>query len=103
MSSKAQQIFYSATGLGSVEDVDIAQATSWRSGMLIFHNKPLTEVIEEINRYRPGRIVVTNADLGRRVVNGTFRRDQLDTFIAQVQQLFGAKVTMLPAGLTLLS
>jgi transmembrane sensor len=100
---EGQQISYSATGLGRVKDVDIAQATSWRSGMLIFHNKPLTEVIEEINRYRPGRIVVTNADLGRRVVNGTFRRDQLDTFIAQVQHLFGAKVTTLPAGLTLLS
>ncbi len=68
-----------------------------------FTTRPLAEVIEEINRYRPGRIVITNSDLARRVVNGTFRRDQLDTFIAQVQQLFGAKVTTLPAGLTLLS
>jgi transmembrane sensor len=71
--------------------------------MLVFHNKPLAEVVEEIHRYRPGRIVVTNDELGRRVVNGTFRRDQLDSFVAQVQQLFGAKVTSLPAGLTLLS
>jgi transmembrane sensor len=64
---------------------------------------PLVDVIEEVNRYRPGRIVVTNSELGRRVVNGTFRRDQLETFIAQVQRLFGAKVTTLPAGLLLLS
>lgn len=98
-----QQVSQSGTGLGTVEQVDVEQATSWRSGMLIFQNKPLTHVIEEINRYRPGRIVITNSDLGRRVVNGTFRRDQLDSFIAQVQQLFGAKVTTLPAGLTLLS
>lgn len=98
-----QQVSYTGGGLGSVADVDTAQATSWRSGMLIFHNKPLAEVIEEVNRYRPGRIVITNSDLSHRVVNGTFRRDQLDTFIAQVQQLFGAKVTTLPAGLTLLS
>lgn len=98
-----QQITYSASGAGDVADVDVAEATSWRSGMLVFHNKPLAEVVEEINRYRPGRIVVTNAELGRRVVNGTFRRDQLDNFLAQVQQLFGAKVTTLPAGLALLS
>lgn len=98
-----QQVTYSASGHGDVADVDVAQAASWRSGMLIFQNKPLAEVIEEINRYRPGRIVITNSELARRVVNGTFRRDQLDGFLAQVQQLFGARVTSLPAGLTLLS
>jgi transmembrane sensor len=98
-----QRVTYSTSGAAEVADVDVAEATSWRSGMLVFHNKPLAEVVEEINRYRPGRIVVTNDELGRRVVNGTFRRDQLDSFVAQVQQLFGAKVTSLPAGLTLLS
>lgn len=98
-----QQVSYTSAGLGSVENVNLDQTTSWRSGMLVFHNKPLVDVIEEVNRYRPGRIVVTNSELGRRVVNGTFRRDQLETFIAQVQRLFGAKVTALPAGLVLLS
>lgn len=97
------QVSYSAAGLGKPQSVDVAQATSWRSGMLIFENKPLAEVIEEINRYRPGRIVVTNNELARRIVNGTFRRDQIDTFVAQVQNLFGAKATALPAGLLLLS
>ncbi|WP_072389345.1 DUF4880 domain-containing protein [Hyphomicrobium sp. CS1BSMeth3] len=98
-----QQVAYSSTGLEPVKDVDAVETTSWRSGLLIFRDKPLASVIEEINRYRQGRIVVTNADLGRRVVNATFRRDQLDTVITQVQQLFGAKVTYLPAGVTLLS
>lgn len=98
-----QQVSYSNAGDPNIADVDVDQAASWRSGMLVFHNKPLIEVIDEVNRYRPGRIIITNADLGHRLVNGTFRRNQLDTFIAQVQQLFGAKVTTLPAGLTLLS
>ncbi len=98
-----QQISYSTSGLGSSITVDSAQATSWQSGLLIFHDEALSDVVEEINRYRPGRIVITNADLRRRVVNATFHIDQLDNFFVQAQELFGAKVTQLPAGLTLLS
>lgn len=99
---KGQRIAYTDKGLGSVLDIDLAQATAWQSGMLTFDNRPLKEVVDEINRYRPGRIIITNAELGRRIVNGSFRQDQLGAFVAQVQQLFGAKVVSLPAGLTLL-
>jgi transmembrane sensor len=98
-----QQISYSTTGLGSSIAVDSAQTTSWQSGLLIFHDKTLSDVVEEINRYRPGRIVITNSGLRRRIVNATFHIDQLDNFFVQAQELFGAKVTQLPAGLTLLS
>jgi transmembrane sensor len=44
-----------------------------------------------------------NADLKRRVVNGTFQIDKLGDFVAQVQQLFGAEVRSLPGGVVLLS
>jgi transmembrane sensor len=71
--------------------------------MLIFHDRLLSDVVDEVNRYRPGRIVIMNAELGRRVVNGTFYMGRLDDFIDQVQQLFGARVRSLPAGLILLS
>lgn len=98
-----QQISYTSSAFNEVISVDAQETTSWRTGMLVFRNRPLAEVIEEVNRYRPGRIVIANAVLGKRVVNGTFRRDQLGGFIAQVEQLFGAKVTALPAGLTVLS
>lgn len=89
--------------LGSAEDVDLSKATAWRSGVLIFTDRPLGEVVEEINRYLPGHIFVTNAKLRSRIVNGTFHREQLDSFVGQVEQLFGAKATVLPGGVTLLS
>jgi transmembrane sensor len=98
-----QQISYSDTGLGTAVPVDIEKATSWRTGVLIFSDKPLGEVVEEINRYVPGHIFITNAALRARIVNGTFHRDQLDTFVSQVEQLFRAKATILPGGVTLLS
>lgn len=42
--------------------------------------------VEEVNRYRPGMIIVTNGDLARRVVNGTFEIDNLKDFVPQVEQ-----------------
>jgi len=97
------QVSYSSKGLSAPVHVDPAEATSWRSGILVFHDRALSEVVDEINRYRPGRIVIMNAELGRRVVNGAFYVKRLDDFLDQVQQLFGARVRSLPAGLTLLS
>ncbi len=97
------QVSYSSQGLSAPVHVDPAEATSWRSGILVFHDRALSEVVDEINRYRPGRIVIMNAELGRRVVNGAFYVKRLDDFLDQVQQLFGARVRSLPAGLTLLS
>lgn len=98
-----QRISYSTEGLNAAVNVDAAQATLWRQGVLIFKDEPLSDVVKEINRYRPGRIFITNSALGARIVNGTFHREQLGNFLLQVRHLFGAKVTELPGGVTLLS
>lgn len=99
-----ESISYSdETGLGTPVVIDREVATAWQRGLLIVRNRPLADVVDEVNRYRAGRIVVTNADLGRMLVSGTFQIDRLETFPSQVQQLFGAHVRALPGGVVLLS
>ena len=100
---KAEQISYSPAGLQASVPVDPAQIIAWQAGLLIFRDRPLTNVVDEVNRYRSGKIIVTNENLRRRIVNGTFRIDKLEDFVAQVQQLFGAQVRYLPGGVVLLS
>ncbi len=101
--SQNRQVAYSArTGPDAPAAIDPAQATAWERGLLIISNRSLTEAVEEVNRYRPGLIVITNGDLARRIVNGTFAIGRLDSFIAQVEQLFGARATDLPGGIVLL-
>ncbi|OPF91407.1 hypothetical protein I8G32_01372 [Rhodopseudomonas palustris] len=97
-----QQIRYGTNGLGAAITTDIAEASAWREGLLIFHQRPLAEVVTEINRYRPGRVMLVNAQLGRRVVNGRFRVDNIDGIMAMFEQIFGAKLTRLPGGIVLL-
>ncbi len=102
--SKDQQVSYSpAEGLGTPAPVDPAQATAWQDGLLIVHDWPLSQVVDEINRYRSGRIVVMDAQLGRRMVTGTFHLDHLDDFIGQAHGLFGATVRSLPGGVVILT
>src|SRR5262249_3669714 len=76
-----QQITYSNRGLQPSVAVDVAQVSAWQTGQLIFRDRPLANVVEEINRYRSGKIIITSAELKRRLVNGTFQVDKLDNFI----------------------
>lgn len=67
-----EAVSYDAAGFGEKEAVSDAQATAWRRGKLIFEDRPLRQVIADVNRYRHGRIVVTNSDLLRLRVSGIF-------------------------------
>jgi len=100
---RGMQVNYSTDGLAAPIAVDAGRATAWHSGLLIFDHEPLARVIDEINRYRRGKIIVTDSALAGRLVSGTFHVDRLDDVIAQVQQAFGAQVTTLPGGIVLLS
>ena len=100
---RQQRIVYDERGLGDVVRIDPVLASAWQDGLLIFRSTPLAEVIEEINRYRSGRIFVLSAELGRRPVNGRFRVDRTDDVLVQIQQAFGARQRTLPGGIVLLS
>ena len=65
-------------GVVDLPNLDLARATSWRRGVLVFDRQPLAKVVEELNRYRPGRVVLSNADLANREVSAVFRLDMLD-------------------------
>jgi transmembrane sensor len=99
-----QQVAFSMTrGLGARVNVDSSETTAWRSGLLVVRDRPLADVVADVNRYRPGRIVVSGDELAKRLVNGTFHLDRLENFPNQVQQLFGANIRQLPGGLVILS
>ncbi|MCA6124957.1 DUF4880 domain-containing protein [Bradyrhizobium sp. WSM 1704] len=100
---KAEQVSYSRAGLQASRPVDAAQVTAWQTGLLIFRDRPLASAVDEVNRYRSGKIIITSTELKRRLVNGTFQLDKLDSFVAQVEQLFGARITSLPGGVVLMS
>jgi transmembrane sensor len=98
----SQQLLYSARGMSGIRVVDPAVVTAWRDGFLVFHATPLAEAIEEINRYRPGKIILVDDALGQRLFNARFRIANVDEVVDQIRQVFGARITSLPGGIVLL-
>ncbi|MGK2742411.1 FecR family protein [Tepidicaulis sp. LMO-SS28] len=84
------------------ERIDPAVVSAWQRGLLIFRDEPLDTVVQEINRYRQGRIILVNADIASRRVSGNFRLDSLDDALTQIRQLTGAEASFLPGGVVLL-
>jgi transmembrane sensor len=98
-----QQLRYRGGDSERVDAVDPELISAWQRGVLIFRFTPLQDAVSEINRYRPGLIVVVNPQLGRLPVSGRFRIDDLNEILARIEEAFGAKVRSLPGGLVLLS
>jgi transmembrane sensor len=98
-----QQVSYSDRHIGRVSVIDPAVITAWQRGLLIFRDEPLSQVIEEVNRYWSGRIIVLDANLGRRRVTARVELARIGEVISYVQTVLGANVRTLPGGLVLLS
>jgi transmembrane sensor len=98
-----QQVSYDASGAGGVTSIDPESASAWQRGIVVFRATPLAEVVDEINRYRPGRIVLINAALGSKTVSGRFRIDQMGEILTRLEQAFNARMRALPGGVVLLS
>lgn len=97
------QVAYDGSGLGAVLPVELAVATAWQHGMLIFRHEPFDHVVAEVNRYRPGRIIVLDDALGRRDVVASFHLDRIGEVVGNLEHAFGARPTFLPGGIVLLS
>ena len=98
-----QQLVYDERGVQAATAAQAGEASAWRTGALSFVGKPLADVVDEINRYRPGRVVLRNAELGRRLVRMRFSIGQTDGALAMIRDLYGAQMTSLPGGIVLLS
>ncbi len=98
-----QRVRYELAGLSHVTTVDPQAASEWQRGIVEFRNTPIVDAIEEINRYRPGRIILMNAALSQKQLSGRFRIDQMNQVLLQLERAFSAKLQRLPGGVVLLS
>lgn len=96
-----EQAVFIARDAPQLTRADLDQALAWRRGLLIFDGTALSEVIAEINRYRPGRIILADSAIGARPVNGVFHTAQIENAVDQIQQLLGVRLTRWPGGVVL--
>ena len=59
----------------------ISQSLAWQTPRLQFWETPLAEAVAEFNRLNRFQIVIGDAELGGRLLGGTFRPDNVEGFV----------------------
>ncbi|MCK9913009.1 FecR domain-containing protein [Microbacteriaceae bacterium K1510] len=96
-----QRMHYDRAGLGPVAPVDLQVASEWQRGIVEFSGTPLVEAIQEINRYRPGRVILMDASLAQKQISGRFRVSQMNEALLGLERAFSLKLQRLPGGIVL--
>ena len=103
MLAAGSQLTYDDRGLGQSLAIDIAEATAWQDGFIVFRSTTLSAAVAEVNRYRSGRVILLNAALEKTTVSGRFRIERIDEILAWIEEAAGARARVLPGGIVLLS
>jgi transmembrane sensor len=91
--SAGDRVVVDSAGPGALEhDVNLAEATAWTQHQLVFHHRPLGEVADELNRYNVGRIDIRTPSLREQEVTGTFRSNDVASFVAVLAGIPGVRV-----------
>ena len=84
-----QRVSYDAIRTTAPQAVDSEHQLAWRQGWLNYYRTPLADVIDDLSRYYPGRIVVLNDELGARKVSGSFPSKNPVAVLAALKSVVG--------------
>lgn len=87
----------------SIELEEIEKKLSWRDGMLIFEGDRLQEVVEEVSRYTPIRIVILDSETRDLKIGGYFPAGNIAPMLDTFEQNFGIDVERIKDNLVYLS
>lgn len=99
----AQAVIDSSKQQLTFSKVNVNDAVAWRDGKLVFNSKPLSEVVEEFNRYDQSRIVIRDPMLKALEITGTFDPYDRETFIKTLRSVSQVHVTKVSKLVTLIS
>ncbi len=98
-----EQVSYDHDGqLGDVAPIDPFVAAAWRQGRLVFEERTIASVVEEIGRYVPGKILIADAGVGARRVSGSFDLSDPVGALQGLAEAFDVKVTRIGPYVTIL-
>ena len=63
--------------LSSKTNVDLSTISAWRSGILIFQNQSLAEVLQQISRYHQVEFSINDSSLKQKTISGRFSTTNL--------------------------
>lgn len=76
----------------SVAVADVSALADWRSGSLTFDNRPLSEIVDELNRYSPRKIRIASPQVAATPMSGRFRTGDVGGFVDALAAYGAARV-----------
>ena len=91
-----QQLLYKGEeSLPEPTAVDLTQVAAWQQHLLYINNRPLSELIAELGRYRLGRIYLSDNKLKDLKVTGVFPLDDPEDVLSSVKNVLALQETKL--------
>lgn len=84
-----QQVAYADGTAEKLHAVDSEAQLAWRQGWLTYYKTTLADVVEDLRRYYPGRIVLLNDELAARKVSGSFPSKDPQAVLNSLQGVLG--------------
>jgi transmembrane sensor len=84
-----QQVAYGEGTAQKLHAVDSEAQLAWRQGWLTYYKSTLADVVEDLRRYYPGRIVLLNDELAARKVSGSFPSKDPHAVLNSLQGVMG--------------
>ncbi len=81
--------------LAPVRLVDASTAAAWRQGLLVVDGMPLEQVLDEVQRYYAGTIVLWNRELAKQRVTGTYQLDDPAKILRHLSKTFALRTVSL--------
>jgi len=75
-----------------LDATSLERAVSWRQGLVVLDDTPLSSAVAEMNRYNATKLVIERPETGTLVVNGLFQTGDSLNFARAVAQTYGLHV-----------
>ncbi|WP_426132744.1 FecR family protein [Pseudomonas sp. PWP3-1b2] len=84
-----QQVAYAEGVAQAMHPVDSESRLAWRDGWLNYYKAPLADVVKDLGRYYPGRILLLNDEMGTKRVSGSFPSKDPQAVLNALQAVLG--------------
>ncbi|QRY78358.1 FecR family protein [Pseudomonas sp. PDNC002] len=97
-----EQLAYGARGTSPVALVESEQVLAWQQNLLVFKARPLQDLVDELNRYRQGRVIIADSKKAKAPVSGVFHLQRPDEVLQHIENSLQLSAIRLPAGIIVL-
>jgi len=98
-----QQVINSNIGLKDVTQVNLKTESAWLNKRLVYKDQSLEDVINDLDRYLPGTIVIKDSELNHYKINARLNISNPKSALLALQHTLPITITQLSPWLTIIS